>query len=507
MKKFFRICLPIVLVMAIFVCGVIISKNLFGGENEYINISSLSDEFMNEYFSSYAEMAKLENKENILIVTSMHPIGDTFGATHVVEAPNHQYFLYYDSKSKKESALTKFSDDNTLKVQENMTYELTKDDGDGAGSIMTLGNGNSSFDSWGVEAMGLDYMAEAIENIDAEDVTVAILDTGLDVDLFNRYYNGKLAGTFNVLDPESEEISDNVGHGTHIAGTIAESTPSNVKIIAVQMTDAEYIDDTAIVTAVNYVSYYDKADVMNMSFGGYMMDEALYSAIEAANQKNIVSVAAAGNESTNRPSYPAAFNNTISISAVDSNLTFAGFSNRGESVSFAAPGVDIRSIMGKDVSIAQRNGNNDDDDHEIISGTSMATPHVVSAVADLKSINKSLSTANAIDLLKGNSVDLGVKGRDDRFGDGFIKFDDAIICRDAGVYDCDEFGVFEKDITANIVINDVIVTPYNYGSLTNILATTIKITTTNGREIIKPLGDIDIDEISISGYDDYIISP
>lgn len=466
--------LAAIFVLAIF--GVYVSLNLIKqNKNDYINISDLSEEFMSEYLQSYSEMANLENKENILIVTSMHSLKDTFDASSVVEAPNHQYYLYYDSEFKKDSALSKFSNDETIKVQENYIYEFSEEDTESA----------SVYNSWGIEAMGLDHAKELVDSTDAANVTVAIIDTGLDMDLFNESFNGKVLETYNVFDPEAETMYDNFGHGSHVAGTIAEGTPDNVSILPVKISDGPSLSTTDILAAINYITYYEKADVINMSFGGVSVDDAEYLAIEAANQKNIISVAAAGNESTSDPHYPSSFDNTLSISAVDSDMSLADFSNYGDATSFAAPGVDILSING------------------VESGTSMATPHAVSAVAILKSFKQDISLGDTINILKNNTIDLGVKGWDASFGYGFIDFSDTSVCIDSNEYDCDELGIFEKDIPGQIEISSAILTPYNYGSLTNILASTLKITTTNGKEIIKPLGDFDIDEIEITGYDPY----
>ena len=66
------------------------------------------------------------------------------------------------------------------------------------------------------------------------DITVAIIDTGCDMNLFNKNYPGKIVETYNVLNPEDKMVDED-GHGTHIAGTIAEGTPSNVKILPIKV--------------------------------------------------------------------------------------------------------------------------------------------------------------------------------------------------------------------------------------------------------------------------------
>ena len=322
-----------------------------------------------------------------------------------------------------------------------------------------------------------------------QQVTVAIIDTGCDMTLFNRYYGGKISEVYNVLEQSTTVMVDEDGHGTHVAGTIAEGTPDNVKILPIKVsrTGSMYYSD--IIAAINYIVYNNKAQAINMSFGGYGYNEALDQAIEAAKKKNIISVAAAGNDNTKAKHYPSALENTISIASVDSNLNKSTFSNYGAEITFAAPGTNIRSIMGKDASISKRNGNNDDDDHEIISGTSMATPHVVAAVAILKGYNKNLTFENVVDILKDNAQDLGEEGWDQYYGNGLISFKDVEFCD--GTY-CDELGVY-KDLNksiASIDATNLSLTQYNYYSITNLLGSKVNVTYTDNTSEEIAIGEL-----------------
>ena len=486
-------CLWIATATAVFIANIFIN-NFYKTNNEFTNISDLPESFISKYLADYSEFANSNNKENILIVTSMDPLKNTFNASSVIEAPNHQYFLQYDSETQKSLALDKFSKDETIKVSENNLYEFTeRDEADESGS---------AYNSWGVEAMGLNRVTEFLDSTEAEDVTVAIIDTGLDMELFNAYYQGKVLETYNVLG--QEEMTDEFGHGTHIAGTIAEATPDNVKIIPVKTSSGAQLYSTDIISAINYITYYHKADVINMSFGGPGEGdhEAEYIAIEAANENNIISVAAAGNDNVLQTNYPAGFDNTISIASVDQELNKSSFSNYGPTIDFSAPGTDIKSLMSNNVELSTRKIDTDDDDHGTISGTSMATPHAVSAIAILKSFNKDFSLENIKEILKNNVTDLGAKGQDNLYGYGFINFNNTTLCNTESS-DCDEFGLFETIIPDKIEISNVVFTPYNYGSLTNILASTIAISTTNGKTIEESLGNFDYDEIEINGYDPY----
>lgn len=459
MKKYLKRSIVLVLPVIVLICIICFNKEK-KQLDDYINISELSDEFINEYFEEISNADSDEEKENMLIVISDSTIKDSYGAKNVIEAPNHQYILQYDSVEEKQAALEELKHDKRIEsVEENEVRQIEE----------------VTYNSWGINKMSLDYAIDNSNVDNLEEVTVAIIDTGLDISLFNKYYGGRLAGYYNVLEQSNTIMNDTNGHGTHVAGTIAEGTPSNVKILPIKASTNGSLYTTDIIAAINYITIDKKADVINMSFGGYGKSKAEEQAIEAAKQKNIISVAAAGNDNTSKDHYPSSFDNTIAISSVDSQLKKSSFSNYGSEVTFAAPGTNIKSIMSSSASISQSNGNSDgDDDHETISGTSMATPHAVASVAILKGYNKNLTLDNVIDILKSNSIDLGEEGWDQYYGYGLISFKDVQFCDKTH---CDEYGVY-KDLTkiiTEIEFVNLVFTDYNYYSLTNIMGSTVRV--------------------------------
>ena len=476
-KAYIAVGSTLMVCLIVIVGFVIINKKQ---TNIFVNIDDLEPEYVEKYFDDYEKLNKKNDKSNILIVTTKKKLKDTYGATDVVNAPNNQYFLQYSSEEEKNKALEMFNkEEPDMDVSENTVSEISED------TVLV-----SNYNSWGVEAMGIDTLLDEFQGKELNDVTVAIVDTGLDVDVFNASFAGRLAGTYNVLE-NNDNMYDNNGHGTHIAGTIAESTPSSVKILPVKVSDTREMYETDIITAINYVTYNKNADVMNMSFGGYAYSQGEYIAIEAARQNNIISVAGAGNNNLSDLFYPASFDNTISITAVDSNKTKASFSNYGEAIMFSTPGVNIKSIASKE-------------ENSVMSGTSMATPHAVSAIANLKSLNKNLAYDNIVTILRRYSDDLGDIGWDQYYGYGFINFADAKVCDGA---DCDEFNVFKKSSRDNLDEEvdgyeiEPVLTTYNYGSVNNILNSKVVLKFTNGKT--KEYKLYDINNLEISDYDPY----
>ena len=104
-----------------------------------INISDLSDEFMNNYYNDYAEMSERGNLDNVLIVISDREIKNTYGATDIVYAPNNNYYLQYETEKDRKNALKKLKADNYLSVEENQKIELP--DEDNATEYMSWGIG------------------------------------------------------------------------------------------------------------------------------------------------------------------------------------------------------------------------------------------------------------------------------------------------------------------------------------------------------------------------------
>jgi subtilisin family serine protease len=156
--------------------------------------------------------------------------------------------------------------------------------------------------------------------------------------------------------------------------------------------------------------------VVNMSLGAPSGNQSLADAITRAHNAGIVLVAAAGNES-GAVSYPAAYPEVIAVSATDSNDIFATFSNFGPEVAVSAPGVNVYSTY--------KGGK-----YATMSGTSMATPHVVGVAALV--LSKPITSqydANTdgiwqpeevLKKMEDTSTDLGVPGFDNYYGYGRV---------------------------------------------------------------------------------------
>ncbi|RYJ60787.1 S8 family peptidase [Pseudomonas songnenensis] len=199
-------------------------------------------------------------------------------------------------------------------------------------------------------------------------------------------------------------------HGTHVAGTVAAVANNGTGVFGVcpsaRLITAKFLGanggtTAGAVKAVNYLTQLKLAKKINLvatnnSWGGGGYSQALYDAIRAAGNANILFVAAAGNSGLDidaTPSYPASYQlpNVIAVAAIGQNGQRAGFSNYGaKSVHIAAPGVDIVST----VPTAQGAAG-----YAYMSGTSMAAPHVTGAAALYASLNPCATAAQTREAL------------------------------------------------------------------------------------------------------------
>ncbi|MCX4790119.1 S8 family peptidase [Streptomyces sp. NBC_01221] len=205
-----------------------------------------------------------------------------------------------------------------------------------------------------------------------EGVTAYVIDTG--VRTTHNEFEGRATSGYDAVDND-DSADDGNGHGTHVAGTIAGATYGVAKkanIVAVRVLDDSGSGTTEqVVAGIDWVTeHHEGPSVANMSLGGGA-DEALDAAVQKAIASGVTFAVAAGNGSTDASdSSPARVPEAITVASSTVDDEQSSFSNYGSIVDIYAPGSDITSSW-----------NDSDDGSHTISGTSMATPHVVGAAA------------------------------------------------------------------------------------------------------------------------------
>lgn len=222
------------------------------------------------------------------------------------------------------------------------------------------------------EAYAQINLLPAVERYQGDNITVALLDTG--IDLSHPALAGHWVAGYDFVSDDAEPQDQGPGlgwgHGTHIAGIIAHIAPnSNILPLRVLNVDARG-DVFTLAYAIKW-AVQNGADVINLSLGAESDSTLLRETLEQAQANGVIIVAAAGNDNTEAVQYPAAYPGIIGVTALDGESNKASFANYGSWVDLAAPGVGITStIVGP-----QGSG------YAVWSGTSIATAFVSGAAA------------------------------------------------------------------------------------------------------------------------------
>ncbi|MFC6269438.1 S8 family peptidase [Frigoriflavimonas asaccharolytica] len=260
-------------------------------------------------------------------------------------------------------------------------------------------------------------LSGSVANIDASDITIAIIDNGFDI--YHPALIGRTYLPYNVIDKSENVQPRPENHGTHVASIAAGNQVSEAnfhgicqtaKIMPIKIEDDNgYMTTTYIIKGILY-AIKNKADVINLSLGlqslnkisveeqqnymefGAKDEESFWNEVFTyAEKNNTICVLAAGNSAMLTGVDPFQRSpKTIKVGAIDQNLQRTSFSNYGSYTTIFAPGKDI---------LGAKPGNK----FEMLEGTSMAAPIITGFVALLKSQNKKRSNAEIFALLHKNT--------------------------------------------------------------------------------------------------------
>ncbi len=291
-----------------------------------------------------------------------------------------EYVLQFETEEKTEQAYQVLIDSG---VHEAVLPDLVVEEEPGmdSGFLFSAKRPGESREhySWGVAATGLDTMLNRIRDngIIPAGVTVAVLDSGVTIE--NPYLAGRLLAGYNALDA-SDDITDEMGHGTHVAGIIVDGTDTCVSILPIKVFNA---DGRGPILAVKNAILYaleNGASVINLSMSGLdrkrtvtYLENTFQQAIDAG---TVICVSAGNQASDVMDYYPSRSDKVLTVAALEQSgdkMRRAGYSNYGDAIDFALPGSQIYSTLGTGLGYK--------------SGTSMASPHVVAAIAMIKSVS------------------------------------------------------------------------------------------------------------------------
>jgi serine protease len=272
-------------------------------------------------------------------------------------------------------------------------------------------------------------------------VTVAVLDTGLATGGADGI--GCVSPGYDVVNQDNDPFDDN-GHGTHVSGTIAQSTNNGVGvagmapgacIMPVKVLDGSGSGSSADIAEGIYDAVDNGAAVINMSLGtnarySITNDPSMDAALDYAAAKGVTVVCAAGNDGSRKNvSYPAIYPSTIAVGAVGLDNNVPRYSNRGKGLDLMAPGGDLSQDLNGDGygdGVLQETYIDGAWGYWFMDGTSMASPHVAAVAAMLISYSVATRPDAIYQVLTSSALDLGEAGYDNNTGFGLVQANDAL---------------------------------------------------------------------------------
>ncbi|MGA1100470.1 MAG: S8 family peptidase [Opitutales bacterium] len=258
----------------------------------------------------------------------------------------------------------------------------------------------------------IDWMGGEVERTGfGKGVKLALLDSG--VNSSHPLLNGAVVRHKNILDNSSSLAGEGNAHGTALASVIAGSSDTYqgiapaCEILSYQVIDGSGLADSFTVARAVVAAVEDGAGVINLSLGAEQGSAVLRDAITYAISRDVVVVAATGNEGVGIVNYPAAYDGVIGVSSIGTSGRVPSFSNYGKEVDIAAPGVGVLTAW-------------DNSDRVSFSGTSISTAMVSAALAVERSRYPELSSAQIIDSVLSHTVEAERPGFDPVSGHGVL---------------------------------------------------------------------------------------
>lgn len=286
-----------------------------------------------------------------------------------------------------------------------------------AASNETYPNDPNLGTSWQYAKVGIDNTWNAVDT--ENEIVVAVLDTGLDVNLSDL--EGRITNGYDFIGNTSDMV-DTAGHGTKVSSTIAavanngigiagSAGTANVKIAPYRIGD-KTLDNNAIHAAIIDASNREDVRIINLSFGSNEYNPSQAEAIAYAISKGKIIIACSGNHGAEVDGvdpyyYPASYPGVISVGSMDLSGEIAAFSQVNDAVDLYAPGESIM-VMLPGNRIGWENG------------TSFSAAIVSGICASLLAQDPSLTATEIESLLKETAMDFGETGT------GLVQADQAL---------------------------------------------------------------------------------
>ena len=406
MKKVISLILSMIMTLSVFsICSPAIAQEI--EQNNALVVGEKVSELCATYDTDTENnTSKNENSsttvdERIIVKTDSKI--NTYDAVKTVYGLGYA-FIQFDNKDDAQEAYTNY---------ENQGYTISND------CYITLSDWkneqNEYSDSmWGYTDTQATETVELLKNNSYGDIVVGVIDTGVDYThelLSNRITNN----TYNFSSSGNEnDCMDDDGHGTQVAGIIAQCTPENVKIQPYKLLDNKgYATMSQVICLVEYIATSkDKPDIINMSLGIFGETDDMYVQLfKKLIDSDITLVVSAGNEHMNASrTLPACIEECITVSACSPYNTKMSFSNYGDLIDVTAPGTFVHtSVKGGGYC-------------ENFDGTSAAAPFVSAAAAIVLMQNQDYNYEEITAAIKKAAVPINSMGYQKWCGAGLVNF-------------------------------------------------------------------------------------
>lgn len=343
-------------------------------------VDTVVDE-LSELYRDEAENDKsIEDSAASRVIVKANIEPETYGSAEKINGTDDVYIYQYETAS--EAA-------NALEYYDSLSFvEWAETDGI-VESQSSSYNADETF-SYGADMLGSKYAKQYLETIDAPEVNIALIDTGINFHKVDfQSTNRVIDSGINLSDTGEEGTAQadvgspsSVYHGSHITSILLDNTASNVNIIGYKAMNRDgYGTLSAVATCVQQ-AVEDGADIINLSLNGIGEPPSLIKeAIQDAYKNGVICVVAAGNYNDDVSYYyPANMDEVFTVGAVDNRGNPCFLSNYGEELDFVAPGYQIEVY-----------GNSSLDKPQYVNGTSFAAPFIAAASAVALSVHPDYS--------------------------------------------------------------------------------------------------------------------
>lgn len=435
------------------------------------DISEMCAQYDENYIDNAESLSDEEKTVYTRLIVKTDESIDEYGAVDSIYGFGYAFLQYEDDESA-EFAKTQY---------ENAGYTADYDSVVTASST-SISTGSNWNTEWAYEetdaVSALDYYKLKVKS----NINIAILDSGINYN-HELFKNRVVRTNADFSTDASDDEMDKYGHGTKVAGAIAKSTPSNVKLSCYKIhnQNGEGTAATAL-AAFEYIKQLsNKPDIINCSFSG---TGSLGTIVDELVDMGVTVVAAAGNDGKEVYERPAIFDSVITVAATNQYGRPCSFSNYGSCVDISAPGASVYT--------ADFSGNSA---YAKVSGTSLSTPLVSAAAAYVLMENRNYTPEQVKQELMATATPFKKSScYYDRYGAGIVNFSNIIN------------GTRCKDVTANYISgayrDNISVELTCANSLVDIYYTTDGTlpTTTNGTKYTAPIDITDSTRVIAAAF-------